>query len=153
MVMMSGIIFFFQAEDGIRDIGVTGVQTCALPIWSRRRWTPQSGYQLQVLAARALILSRKFGWCIGLLEVSPHAQAHADEEVAGDQGHHRPEDRLDPHRRLEGQGSEREEEDQAYRGERRRHRRREQHEYQAQAPRRPHPALLSRTLDAPSPIA
>src|SRR3712207_2720467 len=26
-------IFFFQAEDGIRDIGVTGVQTCALPIW------------------------------------------------------------------------------------------------------------------------
>src|SRR3712207_8945746 len=25
-------IFFFQAEDGIRDIGVTGVQTCALPI-------------------------------------------------------------------------------------------------------------------------
>ena len=24
--------FFFQAEDGIREIGVTGVQTCALPI-------------------------------------------------------------------------------------------------------------------------
>src|SRR3712207_3788567 len=31
---MSGQLksFFFQAEDGIRDIGVTGVQTCALPI-------------------------------------------------------------------------------------------------------------------------
>ena len=31
---MGSIIFyfFFQAEDGIRDIGVTGVQTCALPI-------------------------------------------------------------------------------------------------------------------------
>src|SRR3712207_8113294 len=27
--------FFFQAEDGIRDIGVTGVQTCALPIFLR----------------------------------------------------------------------------------------------------------------------
>src|SRR5947209_180896 len=27
------IFFFFQAEDGIRDIGVTGVQTCALPIY------------------------------------------------------------------------------------------------------------------------
>src|SRR3712207_3725635 len=27
------VIFFFQAEDGIRDIGVTGVQTCALPIF------------------------------------------------------------------------------------------------------------------------
>src|SRR5436190_15227106 len=26
-------IFFFQAEDGIRDHCVTGVQTCALPIW------------------------------------------------------------------------------------------------------------------------
>src|SRR5438445_4011220 len=26
------VSFFFQAEDGIRDIGVTGVQTCALPI-------------------------------------------------------------------------------------------------------------------------
>src|SRR5688500_3375096 len=26
------IIFFFQAEDGIRDYKVTGVQTCALPI-------------------------------------------------------------------------------------------------------------------------
>src|SRR3712207_7343051 len=34
--------FFFQAEDGIRDIGVTGVQTCALPISRHspraRRW-------------------------------------------------------------------------------------------------------------------
>src|SRR3712207_1955762 len=28
----TSVIFFFQAEDGIRDIGVTGVQTCALPI-------------------------------------------------------------------------------------------------------------------------
>src|SRR5256885_4389711 len=27
------IVFFFQAEDGIRDYKVTGVQTCALPIW------------------------------------------------------------------------------------------------------------------------
>src|SRR3712207_9257490 len=27
------VSFFFQAEDGIRDIGVTGVQTCALPIF------------------------------------------------------------------------------------------------------------------------
>src|SRR3712207_1993981 len=28
------VLFFFQAEDGIRDIGVTGVQTCALPIFT-----------------------------------------------------------------------------------------------------------------------
>src|SRR5687768_18375423 len=28
-------LFFFQAEDGIRDVAVTGVQTCALPICIR----------------------------------------------------------------------------------------------------------------------
>src|SRR5476651_1499887 len=32
MIKVLIIFFFFQAEDGIRDIGVTGVQTCALPI-------------------------------------------------------------------------------------------------------------------------
>src|SRR5207245_5093126 len=35
--------FFFQAEDGIRDATVTGVQTCALPILDRSTsagWTP-----------------------------------------------------------------------------------------------------------------
>src|SRR2546422_2399961 len=31
----SSIFFFFQAEDGIRDVAVTGVQTCALPILRR----------------------------------------------------------------------------------------------------------------------
>src|SRR6266850_4012254 len=29
------LFFFFQAEDGIRDYKVTGVQTCALPIFGR----------------------------------------------------------------------------------------------------------------------
>src|SRR2546422_6181157 len=32
---MCVFFFFFQAEDGIRDVAVTGVQTCALPIY---RW-------------------------------------------------------------------------------------------------------------------
>src|SRR5699024_11462186 len=32
------VYFFFQAEDGIRDRNVTGVQTCALPIWLGMRW-------------------------------------------------------------------------------------------------------------------
>src|SRR5947207_5681609 len=37
--------FFFQAEDGIRDHCVTGVQTCALPISSTpsRTWKPPCG--------------------------------------------------------------------------------------------------------------
>src|SRR5260370_8199359 len=30
--------FFFQAEDGIRDSSVTGVQTCALPIYAAHAW-------------------------------------------------------------------------------------------------------------------
>src|SRR2546430_11124745 len=30
---LSKLFFFFQAEDGIRDLTVTGVQTCALPIF------------------------------------------------------------------------------------------------------------------------
>src|SRR5438034_3696813 len=33
----SFFFFFFQAEDGIRDHCVTGVQTCALPIFARAR--------------------------------------------------------------------------------------------------------------------
>src|SRR5204863_5502075 len=38
--------FFFQAEDGIRDLYVTGVQTCALPIWITEgvRWGNQFLY-------------------------------------------------------------------------------------------------------------
>src|SRR5687767_15779106 len=32
------VFFFFQAEDGIRDKLVTGVQTCALPIFAAARW-------------------------------------------------------------------------------------------------------------------
>src|SRR5688572_7586585 len=32
---------FFQAEDGIRDLAVTGVQTCALPIYQLGHFAPQ----------------------------------------------------------------------------------------------------------------
>src|SRR5687768_8946205 len=32
LVTLLSFFFFFQAEDGIRDVAVTGVQTCALPI-------------------------------------------------------------------------------------------------------------------------
>src|SRR2546430_8950072 len=36
------VIFLLQAEDGIRDLTVTGVQTCALPIFMRQRQTPKT---------------------------------------------------------------------------------------------------------------
>src|SRR5256886_12936692 len=38
------VFFFFQAEDGIRDLTVTGVQTCALPIFiTHAHWDHVSG--------------------------------------------------------------------------------------------------------------
>src|SRR2546430_11202438 len=37
IVYGSVLFFFFQAEDGIRDLTVTGVQTCALPIYPALR--------------------------------------------------------------------------------------------------------------------
>src|SRR5688572_31127591 len=44
------LFFFFQAEDGIRDLTVTGVQTCALPIW----WRVHVGRQLPRVPPHAL---------------------------------------------------------------------------------------------------
>src|SRR2546430_12791891 len=44
---LSGVrlyVFFFQAEDGIRDLTVTGVQTCALPILIRWAWSRTSRF-------------------------------------------------------------------------------------------------------------
>src|SRR5215813_4809244 len=43
------VFFFFQAEDGIRDADVTGVQTCALPIsvWARSRIADLMGLQVR----------------------------------------------------------------------------------------------------------
>src|SRR5256885_9879062 len=38
----SVVFFFFQAEDGIRDYKVTGVQTCALPICAAGNGLPRS---------------------------------------------------------------------------------------------------------------
>src|ERR1039457_7578756 len=41
LLVLLCFFFFFQAEDGIRDYKVTGVQTCALPIWDEfGPWTP-----------------------------------------------------------------------------------------------------------------
>src|ERR1035437_7583915 len=69
------VVFFFQTEDGIRDIGVTGVQTCALPIWiascnglkgwsgrpgSNRRPTAWKAETLPLSYSRALLVARYF---------------------------------------------------------------------------------------------
>src|SRR5690606_40584093 len=49
------LYFFFQAEDGIRDFHVTGVQTCALPIFC-----PASVWKLFTTTAALKILGSEF---------------------------------------------------------------------------------------------
>src|SRR2546429_6138843 len=50
-------VVVFQAEDGIRDVAVTGVQTCALPIYSTIR--PKPGERLETHPRRARDLRRR----------------------------------------------------------------------------------------------
>src|SRR5258707_5759785 len=60
--------FLFQAEDGIRDIGVTGVQTCALPI-SRREARRAAAEQRRLPAGMECAVERQSApaarWQIG----------------------------------------------------------------------------------------
>src|SRR5437773_8809384 len=61
---MFDFFFFFQAEDGIRDRDVTGVQTCALPISSSGvarflRRTPKSAV---IPHQRAKTIAASCGW-------------------------------------------------------------------------------------------
>src|SRR2546429_3342725 len=61
--------FFFQAEDGIRDVAVTGVQTCALPIsprWCASSAAADEAHQRGVevrLASRQLVAPRRVELC------------------------------------------------------------------------------------------
>src|SRR3989441_13315577 len=63
--MFSCSFFFFQAEDGIRDKLVTGVQTCALPISALRRAgaarRPPSAQAVQRCERSAELLCRDAG--------------------------------------------------------------------------------------------
>src|SRR5688572_32099782 len=55
------LFFFFQAEDGIRDLTVTGVQTCALPIFPRPRAGEEGGSWRGEEAGRAQDRSKDGG--------------------------------------------------------------------------------------------
>src|SRR2546430_12111688 len=59
--VLRGLFFFFQAEDGIRDLTVTGVQTCALPISTGLSSSASGFAALTVAGAKAagLKLSEK----------------------------------------------------------------------------------------------
>src|SRR2546429_4646471 len=51
--------FFFQAEDGIRDVAVTGVQTCALPIFFSTAHRALAGAGLRRRIVVLLIFARR----------------------------------------------------------------------------------------------
>src|SRR5256885_12088658 len=56
MAGLQGFFFFFQAEDGIRDYKVTGVQTCALPILIEIR-SDREGLELNFRIASIIPMS------------------------------------------------------------------------------------------------
>src|SRR5260370_27123960 len=68
------LFFFFQAEDGIRDSSVTGVQTCALPISSAAA-PPASGFAPAIasapMAAAAVAPAPATAVCRKLRRVTP----------------------------------------------------------------------------------
>src|SRR5262249_59474607 len=55
-------VFFFQAEDGIRDWSVTGVQTCALPIFRQPLTVPPPTYAARPEPGRSLPRFRQPRW-------------------------------------------------------------------------------------------
>src|SRR5688572_31326339 len=81
--MISYCFFFFQAEDGIRDLTVTGVQTCALPI-STAAAIRAVHRRIQRGARRAprvrLVPPRPFGCAAGSVgEVRRRSEEHTSE--------------------------------------------------------------------------
>src|SRR5882672_4261585 len=72
LILVLRFFFFFQAEDGIRDHCVTGVQTCALPISPMKRL---SGF-LKAIPAPRHLFSRKT-----TLQESLHAMRSEERRV------------------------------------------------------------------------
>src|SRR3989442_9684436 len=59
--LSSGRFFFFQAEDGIRDADVTGVQTCALPISQVMGVTQRMGARVVLEVGLPMVMYRRPG--------------------------------------------------------------------------------------------
>src|SRR3712207_8741430 len=70
------LLVFFQAEDGIRDIGVTGVQTCALPIFELA--VPADGGEADAVVELADLVQRG----AGVLRDEQHAVGVGDHRDA-----------------------------------------------------------------------
>src|SRR3712207_603174 len=85
-------VFFFQAEDGIRDIGVTGVQTCALPIFEflAGAQEPDGAWEARYNADGTPVLDGRsrqldavgwFTWAAWYWYVTGSRRDHAEERV------------------------------------------------------------------------
>src|SRR5256885_7935893 len=85
------LFFFFQAEDGIRDYKVTGVQTCALPIsghlGNRLTWCNSGANALLKTRWNALQRVSLCPWRIGAIAAAAlvllHLQARSEERRVG----------------------------------------------------------------------
>src|SRR5256886_11206656 len=64
--VMVSLVFFFQAEDGIRDLTVTGVQTCALPISPLPSWPTRAGTRFGAGVSWSSVTSRSSPSCVAL---------------------------------------------------------------------------------------
>src|SRR2546430_13530316 len=66
------MFFFFQAEDGIRDLTVTGVQTCALPIlllWVLGDTGTVNLTDPAITNLAGIFLGPRLGWLVGIVAV------------------------------------------------------------------------------------
>src|SRR5256885_4955151 len=81
------VIFFFQAEDGIRDYKVTGVQTCALPIFlagkkgatEKDRYSVMANTRLCRLSAPE-VYGESWPWFIHMAELYGGSRTSRSEE-------------------------------------------------------------------------
>src|SRR5256884_992444 len=68
--------FFFQAEDGIRDVAVTGVQTCALPISALNRVVQRPSLR-RVLPAKGSSERGRTRLAVGMARARPRPLRHS----------------------------------------------------------------------------
>src|SRR2546430_7795895 len=84
-----GSFFFFQAEDGIRDLTVTGVQTCALPIsaalGARHAHPEQQQIRSRLVAADEGVDAGARGSQLAMLELQLHELVRGFREVRSEE--------------------------------------------------------------------
>src|SRR2546429_2833960 len=88
---MNVVFFFFQAEDGIRDVAVTGVQTCALPIYDepllekllsdRSKEIRENAAQMLSCLPDSAHSQRVMGWMQSMLQQDDKGQRSEERRV------------------------------------------------------------------------